>query len=249
MLQNVKFQKEKMASKLPKDKFNKIFTFLLDAIVPKRCINCAKFDTWLCDACHTTLPVLTHQQCPICKKVTTPLGQICLKCNKNIYIDSVFVVSSFDSVLLRDLIHNFKYKFIKELSDPLGLLIAQSLMNSHLPSPDLIMPVPLHKRRLRWRGFNQSELLARSIGLTIPIDNTSLIRNKYTTSQVKVKSRKKRISNIKNAFCVTQPAKIKEKSILLIDDVITTGSTLEECAKVLKKAGAKKVNALVLVRE
>ncbi len=238
-----------MALKLLKDRIFKIFTFLLNAIVPKRCLGCAKFDTWLCDCCHTTLPILTEQHCPICKKATTPLGQVCLKCNKDIYIDSVFIISTFDSSLLRNLIHYLKYKFIKEISNPLGLLIAQTLMNYHIPSPDLIIPVPLHKRRLRWRGFNQSELLAQSVGLTIPIDTISLIRTKYTTSQVKVKSRKKRIDNIKNAFCVVEPLKIRGKSILLVDDVITTGSTLEECAKVLKKAGAKKVNALVLARE
>lgn len=239
-----------MELKSLKNNYFKVLDFLFSAILPKRCINCAKFDTWLCDCCHTTLPVLTDQHCPICKKVTTPLGEVCLNCNNsNICIDGVFIVSSFDSTLLKNLIHHFKYKFIRELSEPLGLLIAQGLMNSHFPSPDLIIPVPLHKRRLRWRGFNQSKLLAKSIELTISTDTTSLIRKKYTTSQVKVKSRKKRVSNIKNAFCVVAPHKIKGKSILLIDDVITTGSTIEECAKVLKNAGAKKVNALVLARE
>ncbi len=238
-----------MELKSLKSNCSKIFNFLLSAIVPKRCIGCSKFDTWLCDYCHTTLPILTEQHCPICKKVTTPLGQVCLNCATHTSLDSVFVISSFDSIILKDLIHHFKYKFIEEISEPLGLLIAQGLTNSHIPSPDLIIPIPLHKRRLRWRGFNQSELLAKSIELTIPIDTTSLTRKKYTTSQVKVKSRKKRIDNIKGAFCVTEPEKIKGKSILLIDDVITTGSTIDECAKVLKNAGAKKVNALVLVRE
>ena len=232
-----------------RNKLSKIFNFVLDATVPKRCIGCNVFDTWLCDSCHTTLPLLTEQKCGICKKVITPLGETCPNCQKNAYIDSIVIVSSYDNDLLKRLIHNFKYKFIAELSEPLGLLVAQGLLNSHLLSPDLIIPIPLHKRRLRWRGFNQSELLANSIGLTIPIDSTSLLRQRYTTSQVKVKSRKKRLNNLKGAFAISNPEKIKGKYILLVDDIITTGSTINECAKTLKNAGAKKVSAIVLARE
>jgi len=238
-----------MKLKSLKNSFLKIFNFTLDAIVPKRCFGCGIFDTWICDSCHSTLPLLTEQNCPICKKVITPLGETCVKCKKTTAVDGVFIVSSYDYDLLKTLIHNFKYKFIKNLSNPLGLLIAQGLMNSHIPLPDLIIPVPLHKRRLHWRGFNQSELLAKSIGLTITIDSESLIRKKYTTSQVKVKSKEKRINNLKNAFEIIDETNIKNKTILLIDDVITTGTTISECAQTLKNAGARKVTAIVLARE
>ncbi len=227
----------------------KIFNFVLDAIIPKRCIGCNIFDTWLCDSCHTTLPLLTEQKCGICKKVITPLGETCPNCQKNTAVNGIFVISSYNNELLKHLIHNFKYKFIEELSEPLGLLIAQGLTNSHLLSPDLIVPIPLHNRRLRWRGFNQADLLANSIGLTIPINSTCLVRQKYTTSQVKVKSKKKRLSNLKGAFVIQHPEKIKDKSILLVDDIVTTGSTINECAKILKNAGAKEVSAIVLTRE
>lgn len=238
-----------MKLQLLKNKLSKIFYFALDATIPKRCIGCNVFDTWLCDSCHTTLPLLTEQKCGICKKVITPIGETCLICKKDTSVDNIFIISSYDNDLLKRLIHNFKYKFIAELSKPLGLLIAQGLMNSHLQSPDLIIPIPLHNRRLRWRGFNQAKLLADSMELTIPIDLTSLKRQRYTTSQVKVKSRKKRLTNLKGAFIVLNSKKIKDKSILLIDDIITTGSTIDECAKILKDAGAKKVSAIVLARE
>ncbi len=224
---------------------------ILDGLFPVRCLGCNDFDKWICDDCHSTLPILTQQHCPICKKHETTTGQVCPECilkSKN-SIDGVFVASHYNDKLLKKAIHYYKYKFVYDLSKPLSLLLAQSLQNSTLSSPDIIIPVPLHKRRCRWRGFNQAELLAKNLDLQIPVITDILLRVRYTVPQVKMKNKNKRQENLTNAFKVIDTTKITDKNIMLIDDVITTGTTLVECAQTLKQSGANKVFCLVLARE
>jgi ComF family protein len=229
----------------------KIKKTLLDIFFPIRCLGCGKFDDWICADCHKTLPILTEQHCPFCKKMITKNGEICFSCQKKEKpaLAGVFIASTYQSELLKSAVHYYKYKFIKKLAEPLALLIAQALQNSKLPTPDLIIPVPLHQRRLRWRGFNQAEVLAQALDLEIPLSAKILKRKNYTTPQVKMKNRKQRLNNLNGAFEITNPEKIKDKNILLIDDIITTGTTLSICANILKQAGAKKVSALVIARE
>ncbi|MEN8252481.1 MAG: ComF family protein, partial [Patescibacteria group bacterium] len=230
---------------------SKIKKLLLDGLFPIRCLGCGKFDEWICNDCHSSLPILTEQHCPVCKKHETLDGKTCPECissGKNI-IDGVFVASHYNDKLLKKSIHYFKYRFVYHLSEPLSLLLAQSLQNSTLSTPDIIIPVPLHKRRLRWRGFNQAYLLAKNLDLQIPLNTDILKRIRYTAPQVKKKNRHKRQENLINAFVIEDNSQISGKNILLIDDVITTGTTLTECARVLKNAGAKTVFCLVLARE
>lgn len=224
---------------------------VLDGLFPIRCLGCGAFDYWICPQCHTTLPLLTEQKCPICKKHTTANGDVCFSCNaKHLSnLDGIFVASYYHDALLKKSIHYYKYRFAHDIATPLGLLIAQALANSTLPTPDMIIPVPLHKRRLRWRGFNQAEKLAHSIDLQIPINTDILLRVRYTKPQVHTKNKVDRHKNLDNAFSVINAHKIHHKNILLIDDVVTTGTTLETCASALKKAGARNVHCLVLARE
>lgn len=224
---------------------------ILDGLFPVRCLGCGTFDHWICPQCHTTLPILTEQHCPICKKHITPNGDVCFTCDKKHLsnIDGIFIASYYHDPLLKKAIHYYKYRFAHEISEPLALLIAQSLNNSTLPTPDMIIPVPLHKRRLRWRGFNQSELLAHMLNLQIPVITDILIRIRYTKPQVQSKNKKERQKNLSNAFTTNTDHKITQKNILLIDDVVTTGATLEACAGALKKSGARNVHCLVLARE
>lgn len=114
---------------------------------------------------------------------------------------------------------------------------------------DLIVPVPLHKTRLKERGFNQSLLLSRALAKVcgLPIDYINLKRTRATSPQINLKG-KDRITNVKGAFAVKNNAPFKGKGILLIDDVYTTGATVSECCKVLKKAGAEDINVLTLAR-
>lgn len=148
---------------------------------------------------------------------------------------------------LRDAIRLFKYRGKVSLATPLARLMIDRL--PALDSIDLIMPVPLHAGRLREREFNQSLLLADRIGchLRLPVSCTDLIRTVPSPAQTTL-SRKERLKNLRGAFAVTRPESIARKRVLLIDDVFTTGATVNECAKTLRKAGSGDVFALTLGR-
>ncbi|MFA6183473.1 MAG: ComF family protein [Parcubacteria group bacterium] len=237
--------------------------FILDTIFPIYCVSCEKVGTWLCDECFAKIIIKTEQICPICKKTTTPNGETCFSCKYKNDIDGILVSSFYrknkEKTILAKLIHYYKYRFISDISLSLGKILEKSILLSSLPLPEIIIPVPLHARRLRWRGFNQSLLLAQYLGtnltpnLEIPVWEKALLRNRYTKPQMEIKNRQKRRLNTKNAFKFNTKDfdinQIKEKNIFLIDDIATTGSTLFECAKVLKESGAKKVYGIVLTRQ
>lgn len=231
--------------------FTSLKKIALDGLFPIHCLGCNTLDHWICPECHTTLPVVTEQCCPLCKKHTTINGEVCHACTKhhNNSFDGVFVASYYKDRLLKKVIHYYKYRFVHDLADPLALLLAQSLQNSTLPSPDIVIPVPLHKRRLRWRGFNQAEKLAHSLDLRIPVITDILLRVRYTKPQASTKNKGDRERNLNSAFSVHNKKRVGNKNILLIDDVMTTGTTLKECASTLKDAGAKNVYCIVLTRE
>jgi ComF family protein len=148
---------------------------------------------------------------------------------------------------LQHAIRLFKYQGKVSLAAPLAALMIARL--PPLNSVDVIIPVPLHLERLRQREFNQSLLLADHIGrrLDIPVAYTNLVRTAPTAAQTTL-SRKSRQNNLRRAFAVRRPDAIINKRILLIDDVFTTGATVNECAKALRKAGSGEVFALTLGR-
>jgi ComF family protein len=153
------------------------------------------------------------------------------------------------------MIHLFKYNFIEDLKIPLGKIMLQACLDHRIPLPDVLIPVPLHTRKLRARGFNQAELLADFLGenlapgINLPVLKDALKRQRFTPSQMKIKNYPARRKNVQSAFTVLKPAEIQRKNILLVDDVATTGATLLECARVLKVAGARKISAIVVARQ
>lgn len=176
------------------------------------------------------LDIIFPIQCLGCKKYGEWLCDQCL-----ISIQDY----SYRNLLLKKAIHAFKYKFVKDLAKPLSKLLLKKINFDY----DFIIPVPLHQKRLRWRGFNQSELLAKEINQNKVLN--ALVKIKNTKPQMQL-SEKQRKQNIKNTFkCVFD---LKNTKILLIDDIETTGSTLTECKKVLLKAGAKEVYCLTLAK-
>ncbi|MFC1644960.1 ComF family protein [Patescibacteria group bacterium] len=234
-------------------KFNKL---ILDTLFPIQCISCKKINYWICDQCLNEVTIKNKQVCPICEKIITPDGQTCFSCKTKHSIDGLLVALDYkENPVIDKAIHYFKYRFVKDLHAPLGKIITKTILKSSSKIPDLIIPIPLHQKRLRWRGFNQSELLCKDISknispnLGVTISSTNLIRKKNTTSQMEIKSYQKRKLNLKNAFVVKNPSEIKNKRILLIDDITTTGSTIFECATALKKCGAKEVFGIVLARK
>ena len=150
----------------------------------------------------------------------------------------------------RDLIHAYKYRYKTHLRQPLGLLLLEG-MEGFLRerAVELLIPVPLHRPRLRIRGFNQAQLLCAMVSerLSIPVLPDGLIRTRPTQPQVELSAADRR-NNVKGAFAVKNPEKMQGKKILLLDDVMTTGSTVNECAAELKKCGATSVTVVTVAR-
>jgi ComF family protein len=149
---------------------------------------------------------------------------------------------------IRKLIHQLKYKGIKEIGSELGRIYGNSLKSSgFFKEIDLIIPVPLHPSKKRQRGFNQSDFISRGISETsgIPMDPDLLVRKTVTKTQTR-KSRYDRWTNVQDIFRVTDQGRLKDMHILLVDDVITTGSTIEACANEILKAENAKVSVVVL---
>lgn len=234
---------------------SKIHNLILDILFPIRCISCKKEGAWLCEICQTNIKTRDEHFCPICEKMITPDGRTCLACKKKNTLDGLIVASSYAQFSIANAVHLFKYRFVDDLHVPLGNLLANVLRKTEIPLPNMIISVPLHKRRLRWRGFNQSTLLAKHLAShllsqnTISFDENVLIRNRYTSPQMEINNYDSRKTNIAGAFSLSPRADIKHKTILLVDDIATTGSTLFECARILKNAGAKEVFAIVIARQ
>lgn len=148
--------------------------------------------------------------------------------------------------LLQKSIHAFKYDFVKELGPILGRLLVTKLGPLGTSLDPILCPVPLHKKRRRFRGFNQSEILAAEIQKSLGWPNNALlVRAHYVRPQMEL-TREDRLKNTRDAFkCIATP---DNRTVLLVDDVATTLATLQSCAKELKKAGFKKVYGIVLAR-
>jgi len=241
-----------------KKHLQKIETFTLDLILPKKCLGCQREGTFLCSECLNLIKLNSWQICPICEKSLTEYGEVCRYCKlEKPPLDALTTASSYENPLIVKLVHNFKYKFIDELSVPLSKLLIKTFQKNKLALPDLIIPVPLHPFRLRWRGFNQAELLAQNLAqnllpsFPIKTDTKILTRIKYTSTQATLKKSEDRQQNIQDAFQIdlSQIDKIKNHRILLIDDICTTGNTLMECSKQLRKLKPKSIQALAIARQ
>ncbi len=229
---------------------------ILDILFPVSCLGCGAAETWLCKKCLPKIKIIADVVCPSCGQTGAPSGSFCVLCRteKKSHLDGLLVAASYDNPTLKRMLHVFKYRFVTDLVKPSADLLLKSLLKSRIPVPDCLVPVPLHPRRLRWRGFNQSRLLAERISeeLAPPMKIAILDvleRKKNNRPQMEIKNRPERMGNVKDIFAIrdeSEKESVKNKTVLLIDDVTTTGATLKECAKVLKSAGAKKVFAAVV---
>jgi ComF family protein len=220
-----------------KSSFKSIHNLILDTLLPIHCFGCGKEGVWMCKTCFKKIPSRKDQICPICERMITPDGRTCINCKPKTSLDGMLCATSYKISLIAEAVHRFKYDFVDGLHIPLAKLLIKELNNSNLPIADILIPIPLHKRRLRWRGFNQSELLARRISqrllpnMEISVIGNAILRRKYTKPQKEIQNKKERMENIKDAFYVPEPTLIKDKTVFLVDDIATTGSTIKECAK------------------
>lgn len=251
--------------------------FFLDLIFPIECLGCGRVGNWLCGDCFKEVKFKSKQYCLHCKK-ENDFGQFCPPCRVNYSLDGVWIAALYDELLISQTIKSLKYYFISGVADDLSKLIiffvdrllyqsrvlrsglAEGVdwrnfkLAENLPlailnfNDNLVVPVPLAKKRLRWRGFNQAELLAQRVaekyGLTL--DSSNLIRTKHKKPQAKL-AEAARLKNVKDCF-EWRGSNLKKRNIILIDDVVTTGATVNECAKVLKDSGAGEVWGLVVAK-
>jgi len=208
---------------------------LLNFIYPLYCAVCSKpleadEHRRICDSCWASIIYV--------KSRIIPLPE---------WLDGAYSCCLYEGAI-KKCIHLFKYRKKKWLAVPLGGIMGACAGAVWFPQEiDLLVPVPLHKRSLRERGFNQSSLLAANVAAALrkELSAETVVKKTYTKNQVGL-SKEERKKNLEGAFSVNPAEKVKEKNILLVDDVCTTGATLGECARVLKENGAGKVFALVL---
>ncbi|MCX6808313.1 MAG: ComF family protein [Candidatus Berkelbacteria bacterium] len=229
--------------------FAKFVEYIFSIFFPKRCVVCGKYGQLVCFECASKIELIKTSVCQGCGKIS-PEGKYCGNCRRNngFVIDGVLVSARYDNLETKKIIAAFKYDGITELCIVLSTIMYERIKAIKLPKETLIIPVPLHKKRLKTRGFNQSYLLAQqlSMKLVLPLLG-GIVRKKETHQQVGL-DRSHRIRNMEDAFVCKNQLSLIGKTILLIDDVVTTGATLNACAKALKGAGAKKVIALVVAK-
>lgn len=197
----------------------------------------------MCDDCFESLRgKFILPTCPECRTPTD--GRYCDTHRGSHSLDGIIASFSFDEYVIREAIHYLKYNGIRELAAPLGRLIG-GCIHGGVFGDALLVPVPLHPGRQAERGFNQAELLARQLPFPIALDVVKRTKHRPTQASLDGEARRQ---NLAGAFTVTRPELAQQKNIIVVDDVSTTGTTLEEIARVLKAAGARSAWGVVLAR-
>ena len=220
----------------------------LDLVFPPRCVGCAASGAFLCAACLSAMPRAAPPRCPVCWMPSERRDSPCRRCH-----DRTFHFKAARSALVyegitRDAVHALKYRGLSALARLMAPPLAECLRQWD-PPVQAIVPVPLSGQRQRLRGYNQSELLAREVSrLTgLPLAMRALARRRSTPPQARIADEAARRQNVAGAF-TPGPVAVKG-GVLLIDDVLTTGATLDACARVLAEAGSGPVFALTFARE
>jgi ComF family protein len=229
---------------------------LLDFLFPKRCLACGKIGKYFCNRCVGKIRFIEQREtiCPVCERSAIH-GATHPSCKTQYTIDGLTSFFHYDGVIQKA-VKALKYRFISDLANEFVSLIPQSSFFL-LPKSSTFVPIPLHSARLRHRGFNQAELLGRAIAnkLQIPMRTEVLKRTRSTTAQVEMKDRDKRLTNMKNAFSLHSPLRLRSgqafsipHSMVLFDDVFTTGATMRAAANILKRAGVEFVWGITMAR-
>jgi len=231
---------------------------LTDILYPKICLACknkldaSASDEYICKLCRLKIKRNLPPFCLSCgrhlekKNLHKHICPACLR--KRLHFDRAYSPCLYEGVA-KELIHQFKYKGKDQLGKPLSKIMIEFIQEYDLPMEylDLIIPMPLHPARLREREFNQAEILSRQIAAEFKKDvfTEALSRHRLTKSQTELAT-DKRFANVKDSFLVLKNNALKNKNVLLVDDVLTTGATSSEAAGALKAAGANIVFVLTL---
>ena len=222
---------------------------LLDLVYPRKCLVCETLNPhYICPSCLSEIERISR---PYCIRCGHPMPRArCWNCWGRVRSFTTARAAGAYSGILRRAIHDFKYGGCRVLADPLAQLLHRYLTTSaDFPwrRADCIIPVPIHPARQRIRGYNQSELLAERLSGTtgLPLLRDAVVRKHPTRPQVELSGDERR-TNVKAAFQASKPAELKGRIVILLDDVATTGSTIQECSLALLAAGAFKVYVVCL---
>ena len=217
---------------------------LLDFIFPKKCIGCGKLGDYFCSSCKEKIEYIENPVCPICQRQAIG-GKIHPKCQTRYTLDGLVVACRYrDPVKIA--IQKVKYRLVYDIAKVLVDLLATQIYKFSIPQKVIVVPVPLHNKRKNWRGFNQAEILAKDLSKKFKVEYSDvLFRNRETKTQVGL-TRDERKDNVRGAFSLRSDLRdpsaiVQSENIVLVDDVYTSGATMAECAKVLKKSGVKSV--------
>ena len=227
--------------------------WVLDFLFPLACLSCktsiSREDGFLCHLCSTQIFINKTLICPDCRSRLAENKKSCHKNSGYLLAAATF----YDDKAVKDLIWQLKYRGRQAALIPLWKILNQYLQNISPVFNDfkkfIVMPMPLHKAREKSRGFNQGLLFAEKIAekFGLPL-NQSLSRTRNTPPQAEIREVEKRKINVSGCFQIQNPLEIAKQNILLVDDVSTSGATLNEAAKTLTKAGAKKIIGLVITK-
>ena len=227
----------------------------LDLLFPKRCVSCGKFGSYICKSCFAKIEFIQKPVCPVCQRQAVG-GKTHPGCAGRFRLDGLVVACRYSGPV-KLAIAKVKYRWVADIGQILVDLLASNIWKFDLPSEAVLVPIPLHGKRKNWRGFNQAELLANLLSKSFGVSITdAMIRIRQTKSQVGLK-RDDRRENVRGAFALRPSgqkkrkpfdsaqgkiiSEVKGKNIIWVDDVYTSGATMTECCKVLKKEGAGEV--------
>ena len=233
-----------------------MFSFVLDFIFPKKCVGCKKYGSYLCDVCFSYIEIFEQYVCPMCLKYSIT-GETHPGCITPLSLDGLICGVVYKGVV-KKMIFRLKYSpYVLDIGTTMGRLAVDAVSQNELfhrvlSSHPIVVEVPLSANKLKKRGYNQAEILGQFLAdeLDIYFLKEILVRIKPTNPQFKL-DKKERQRNVLGAFEVNKKHRnmIKNKDILLVDDVSTSCATLKECAKILKRNGAKKVYGVTFARE
>lgn len=224
---------------------------LIELLFPKTCMGCGKFikinavNKWLCKDCEEDFELADskYYKCEKCGRIIDYIGT-CEFCSQNdVYYDQGYTIFEYEGKIRKSII-NYKFNEMKCFSDYYSEIMADYFNNKCSNEYDYVTSVPLYRSKYWARGYNQSEVIAKKFSNKINVPYNRILKKIINTKQQSTLSATNRHKNIKDAFmCIKD---IQNKNILIIDDILTTGSTINECCKTLKAAGAKKVDFIVL---
>lgn len=229
-------------------KWAALVRWVKNLLFPVFCLRCGREGEWLCQLCESSCPATPIQRCIFCETIMAH-GETCGSCQRRHSLDGLVVRGIYGSWVWRDLIHAWKYRGAKEIGLMDGRYLCQCLDLLPLTVKDwVVVPIPLARRRELDRGFNQSEVLAQAAGeyLQSPVRKL-LVRTRETLPQSKL-APEERLKNVHDCFASADVSSVSGRHCLLVDDISTTGATLDAAASALKRAGAASVWGLALAR-